>query len=140
MSLPARKLANQLVFTALTTSESARQAIAWDSALNVAMTGDDILLLVLRSLRIERAGGTGNIAVTFRFYGAASSDEALLVLNVPLTASGAGSRALLPRPGTSAPQSLDLYSESGLWVTAEASVGSGHTVKLDAVIGKRTAA
>lgn len=138
MSLPPRKVGNALTFETLGTSESARQRVAWNDRNGDALTGDSLNLLVFRGARLDRVAGSGNITVQIRLYLASSGDVPVYSFSVPLTASGDGARVLVPDQG-SAPTSWDIYSETGIWMTAEASSGSGHEVDVTPILGARTA-
>jgi hypothetical protein len=138
VSIAPRQIGESLSFASLTTAELTRQQVVW-SHKGAALSGEAAYVFRLLGVDVARTAGTGNITVKLRFYDVSSSGTVLFSTTVALAASGEGSRVLAPAPDGS-PNRWDIYTEQGLWVSAEASTGSGHTVTVTPILAARTAA
>ena len=137
MSIAPRQIGVALSFASLTTSELTRQQIVWNHK-GSALSGEAAYVFRLLGVDVARTAGSGNITVKLRFYDVSSSGDPLFSATVAVAASGEGARVMAPAPDD-LPNRWDIYTEQGLWVSAEASVGSGHTVTVTPILAARTA-
>lgn len=107
------RLSDALTFTAIGTSEVARQAITRGSA---AVAPD----LKIERIHARRTSGSGTVTFTVRIYSASSDGNCFLDADLTLAATGVDAQQAV--------QGYDALYESGAWATIEAASGSGHEV------------
>jgi len=136
VGLPNRFLGTANSITSIATSETARAAVVWSDRNGTALTGDAVKVIRLRGLHITRSAGTGTLAFTLRFYSAAAAGLLLHTETVTLAANGSdGDQAYRPDQGGDPVAAYDVFSVSGLWVTAEAASGTGHALSVVCTLG-----
>jgi len=129
----ARRCSAETSIASVTTSETAaRVQMTLQGGANVP-TG-----LTLDGYHVQRTAGTGTIEFTLRFYDALTGGKRVAKQSVTLAAAGgdtAGAAGLVDQASaTGLDMPLNTATATGLFVTAEAASGSGHTLKVFALL------
>ena len=129
----ARRCSAETSIASVTTAETAtRVQMTLQDATNVPVG------LTLDGYHVQRTAGTGTVEFTLRLYDALTGGKRLAKQSVTLAAAGgdtAGAAGLVDQASaTGWDMPLNTATATGLFVTPEAASGSGHTLKIFAIL------